>query len=276
MNNRLLELTPELGADVPRLTRDPQLRSPTVKTMSEPLESLKSFKLLCFDCYGTIVDWENAINDRLQPLITKSSSTRAWTKKETLEAFGSVEMNLQTKYPSKLYSEILELCYKELANRLEIQYDELESEAKTFGSSVQYWKPFPDSVDALVRLQKHYKMVILSNVDKTSFSATQENLAPFVPDLVLTAQEIGTYKPNEQNFHYMLAAIKEQFGVEPHEVLVTAQSLIHDHQPAHALGLKGAWITREGIMGAGELAKDVKYEFEFPTLGDMARALESC
>jgi 2-haloalkanoic acid dehalogenase type II len=145
------------------------------------------------------------------------------------------------------------------------------------GASVAQWKPFPDSIDALVRLQKHYKMVILSNVDKTSFAGTAQVLSPFVPDLVLTAQEIGSYKPNEQNFRYMLAVIAKEFGLKPNEVLITAQSLVHDHQPAHALGLKGAWIAREGsVMGVGELVKDVKYEFVFPTLGEMAAAVESC
>jgi len=245
--------------------------------MSNPLSSLKSFKLLCFDCYGTIVDWENGIYDELKPLLERSPKSKGWSKKEVMEAYASVELNLQTQHPSKLYSDILELGFLELAKRLEIEYGGLEVDAKTFGTSIPRWKPFPDSVQALLALQKHYKMVILSNVDRTSFSRTLEVLAPFKPDLILTAQDIGSYKPDEQNFRYMLATVKEKFGVEPNQVLVTAQSLIHDHQPAHALGLKGSWIAREGAaMGVGEVARDVKYEFKFPTLGDMATAVEAC
>lgn len=119
-------------------------------------------------------------------------------------------------------------------------------------------------------------MIILSNVDKLSFAGTQKALAPFVPDLVLTAQDIGSYKPAEQNFVYMLAAVKEKFGIEPDEVLITANSLLHDHQPGHALGLKGAWISRPGaVMGLGEAVKDVKFEFEFKTLGEMADAVNA-
>jgi len=74
----------------------------------------------------------------------------------------------------------------------------------------------------------------------------------------------------------MLDAVKQKFGVESEEVLITAQSLLHDHQPAHALGLKGAWINREGaVMGVGEVTKSVPYEFEFATLGQMADAVEA-
>jgi len=244
--------------------------------MSHTLPALKAFKLLCFDCYGTIVDWENGINDRLQPLFKRSPKSREWNKKESLEAYLSVELQIQIKYPTKAYSEILELCYKELAERLEINYEGVDEDAKIFGSSVPLWKPFPDSIQALVKLRKHFKMVILSNIDKASFAATAQILKPFEPDLVITAQEIGSYKPNEQNFHYMLDAVKKAYGVESSEVLVTAQSLLHDHQPANALGLKSAWIAREGAaMGVGEVVKNVKYDYKFDTLGEMAAVVES-
>jgi FMN phosphatase YigB (HAD superfamily) len=120
-------------------------------------------------------------------------------------------------------------------------------------------------------------MIILTNIDKASFAGTLQALSPFVPDLTLTAQEIGSCKPNEQNFRYMLTTVAKEFGVKPDEVLVTAQSLLHDHQPAQALGLKGSWIDRAGaVMGVGEVVKDVKYDFRFPTLGEMAAAVEAC
>jgi len=242
------------------------------------LASLKSFKLLCFDCYGTIIDWETGFYNALFSLLPRSPRSKSWTRKEALEAFGSVELQLQFKHPTMLYSEILELGFKELAGRLEISYEGLEEDAKKFGASVPAWTAFPDSISALQRLQKHYKMVILSNVDLHSFNGTlTSQLAPFVPDLVLTAQEIGSYKPSERNFVHMLDAVEKKFGVKPEEVLVTAQSLLHDHQPGHALGLKGAWINREGgVMGVGDEARStVGYEFVFATLGEMAGAVEA-
>jgi len=245
--------------------------------MSSPLTSLKSFKLLCFDVYGTIIDWESAFYNSLAPLLPRSSKSKSWTRKEALEAMGSVELQLQAKNPTMPYDEILTLAFQEFAKRLDIDYPELEDDASAFGNSIASWKPFPDSIQALQSLQKHYKIIFLSNISNKSIQQTlSHQLTPFTPDGIYTAQQIGSYKPSPGNFIYMLDAVKQKFGVESEEVLITAQSLLHDHQPAHALGLKGAWINREGaVMGVGEVTKSVPYEFEFATLGQMADAVEA-
>lgn len=129
--------------------------------------------------------------------------------------------------------------------------------------------PFPDSIAALQRLSNHYKMVILSNVDQQSFASTLENLTPWVPDLVLTAEEIGSYKPAQQNFLTMLDVVSNKFEVEKDDVLVVAQSLYADHQPANALGIKSVWIDRNGD-GIDDELRGIRYDWTFSTLSEMA------
>lgn len=180
------------------------------------------------------------------------------------------EHTLEAENPTMLYSTLLSKVYERLAAKLETTCT--VDEAKTFGESIRVWQPFPDTVDALARLSKHYVLMPLSNVDLESFSYTRKLLEHgFQFNKVLTAQEIGSYKPDEKNFLYMLNVAKNEFGVEKDQVLVTAQSLWHDHAPANKLGIASSWISRRQ---PAESAGDVKYDFRFTTLGDMADALE--
>nr|GFD60369.1 hypothetical protein [Tanacetum cinerariifolium] len=78
---------------------------------------------------------------------------------------------------------------------------------------------FPDTVAALRRLQKTFKLVVLSNVDNESFQAgNAHGLEGFKFDAVYTAQDIGSYKPDLRNFEYMLSHVKEDFGIEKGQV----------------------------------------------------------
>jgi 2-haloacid dehalogenase len=58
---------------------------------------------------------------------------------------------------------------------------------------VKDWPAFSDSAGALQYLKRHYKLVILSNVDNESFAASSKKLAVDF-DAVYTAEDIGSYK----------------------------------------------------------------------------------
>ena len=171
------------------------------------------------------------------------------------------------------YFQVLATLLPALAARLSLPEPKTE-ECARFGESVGTWPAFPDTVNALHRLSKKYKLVVLSNVDRTSFSKTNAgSLAGFPFDLVITAQDVGSYKPDPRNFEYMLRTVHDKFGVVPSEVLQTAQSQFHDHHPARSAGIKSAWIDREGAT-MGNLEENV-YNWRFRTLGEMADALEA-
>jgi 2-haloalkanoic acid dehalogenase type II len=235
------------------------------------MSKLTSFKLLSFDVYGTLIDWERGVVQALQPALKKANKTDI-DPKHILKVCHSLEAPEQSGNPGQKYSELLTTIHPKLCKELGLQ-EPTKEESEAFGGSVGDWPAFPDSVEALKRLSKHYKLVVLSNVDNESFKkGNAGGLEGFKFDAVYTAEDIGSYKPSHKNFEYMFKKVKEDFGIERDEVLQTAQSQFHDHHPAKEIGLKSCWIYRPGaIMGNRE---DPVCNWKFDTLADMADAVE--
>jgi 2-haloacid dehalogenase len=189
-----------------------------------------------------------------------------------LATFAEHEARQQTATPRMKYSELLCDVHAQLARAWGVAPVAAESQA--FGASVGDWPAFGDTVAALQYLRRHYKLVILSNVDCASFAATLPRLGvPF--DAVFTAEEIGSYKPDPRNFAYLIAQLAAM-GLAQRDILHTAQSLFHDHAPANAAGLASAWIDRrQDAQGWGATSApppDVRYDFRFASLAEMAQA----
>jgi 2-haloacid dehalogenase len=111
-------------------------------------------------------------------------------------------------------------------------------------TSVADWPAFPDSPGALAELSSRYKLVILSNVDRRSFAGSNARLGVRF-DAVITAEDVGSYKPSLRNFEVLVETVRAM-GVAEGRLLHAAQSLFHDHVPARSLGLPTAWIDRRG------------------------------
>ena len=237
---------------------------------------LTDHQVLTFDCYGTLIDWESGIWDAFQPLLVQNGAD--FTRHEVLNQYSLVETAQEAETPNLLYPELLTEVHRKVAANMELETnDRLD---RDFGASVSHWPAFPDTADALRVLKKHYKLVILSNVNNDGFAASNCKLGVEF-DAMYTAQKIGSYKPNPANFDYMLEHLEKDLGVEKSQVLHTAQSLHHDHVPARAMGLHNAWIDRQGLANSenwgatARVAKRPEYDFIFQTMGDMARAVEN-
>ena len=117
-------------------------------------------------------------------------------------------------------------------------------------------------------------MIILSNVDRESFSRSNERLGVEF-DQILTAEEIGSYKPSLRNFEYLIARAG-QAGIAKDQLLHVAQSLFHDHVPANTTRLRSAWIDRRhGKEGGGATVVPdpmPHFDFRFTSLGELAAA----
>ncbi len=160
-----------------------------------------------------------------------------------------------------------------------------DGEAKEFGRSIGSWPAFPDTVSAMQTLSKHYKLVVLSNVDQDSFSRTLSGpLSGVAFDAIYTAQDIGSYKPDLRNFEYLIEHVRKDFGVGKDEIWMVAQSLVHDHRQVKKMGMRSSvWISRGGevagegpVMGGGieEMKEEVDLGATFSTLGEFAAAVE--
>jgi putative hydrolase of the HAD superfamily len=231
---------------------------------------LSQFKALTFDCYGTLIDWESGMFAALKPLIGKLD--RTLTRDQILEAHGRHEAAQQEQTPAKNYRDLLATVYRRLAEEwgVAVSWDE----CLAYGSSIKDWPAFPDSAEALAYLKRHYKLVILSNVDNASFAASNLKLGVAF-DAVYTAEDIGSYKPSERNFDYMLAKLKTLSLAKP-DILHTAESLYHDHAPANRHGLASCWIHRrhdkEGFGATRDPGAMPRHDFRFTSLGAFAEA----
>jgi 2-haloacid dehalogenase len=233
---------------------------------------LTDFKALTFDCYGTLIDWETGLYGALQPLLRAGGITLG--RSEVLEEFGRHEAAQEAETPQMLYSDLLAEVHRRLARQFGARVPEEAHVA--FGKSIPEWPAFPDTPAALQYLKRHYRLVILSNVDRASFAASNRRLGVTF-DAIYTAQDIGSYKPDPRNFEYLLRELA-QLGVSKGKILHTAQSLFHDHAPANAIGLASAWIDRrheqEGWGATVPPKGTPHYDFRFVSLGEMAQAHE--
>ena len=231
---------------------------------------LTDFKVLSFDCYGTLIDWEAGIYAALGKLLARAQLNL--TKDQILEVFAQYESRQETTTPDMRYCDLLGKVYEQLAALWHVQVTEVECQC--FGNSVTDWPAFADSPSALQYLKQHYMLVILSNVDRRSFRGSNARLG-VVFDAIYTAEEIGSYKPSLRNFEYMIRKL-EAFGITKSDILHTAQSLFHDHVPANEIGLSSAWIDRRHDVGGWGATmpppKQAKYNFRFNSLGMRADA----
>lgn len=235
---------------------------------------LTDFKALTFDCYGTLIDWEGGIWAALQPLL--AAGDLQVDRDQALEVFAEHESAQEAATPGLLYPALLATVHRRLAEHWGV--DTTPAMDAVFGASVPEWPAFPDSAEALVALKQRFKLVILSNVDRNGFAASNRRLAVEF-DAVYTAEDIGSYKPTPANFTYLLEHMKQDLGIEPGDTLHTAQSLFHDHAPAQDFGLATCWIDRRtGQEGWGATMPPpavIETDFHFASMAELAEAVRA-
>lgn len=248
-----------------------------MKVRTSDPESLTDFKLLAFDCFGTLVDWQSGIYNELHPLLGRLPLAHPLREDRVslINHFHEVETSICASKPSLKYPSLLSEAYIGLSHYLGLAAPE-ESEANKFGASVGKWPIFPDTVAALKQLKKYYKLVILSNVDKESFAQVLKGaLAGVEFDAVYVAEEIGSYKPDLNNFHYLVKHVRDELSVQKEEILVTAHGLKSDIEPAMIMDMTSAWIARgEGEEKMENDDERVAFTWLFDTMGEMAAAAE--
>jgi putative hydrolase of the HAD superfamily len=218
--------------------------------------ALTDFKALTFDCYGTLIDWESGITSGLSELASRVPEPLP--RDEILEAHARHESYQQKVTPAMPYDRLLQVVFKRLAEEWSVPYR--WEEAVAYGASVGDWPAFPDSASTLQYLKKYFKLVVVSNVDNRSFRTTNEKLAVDF-DAIVTAEDVGSYKPSRNNFEYLFSTLASM-GVSKDDTLHVADSVYHDHQPASELQLRSCWIQRRYEQrGAGA---NVKYSIEPP------------
>ena len=217
-----------------------------------------AFDSLTFDCYGTLIDWESGIISALQPILVSHGLTVE--DEEVLTIFGRLESAVEAE-EYRPYREILAAVVDDFGEALGFRPSAEERES--LAESISEWPLFGDTVDALQALKSRYRLAVISNIDDDLFAHSAQGLAVEF-DEVVTAQQVGSYKPSPENF----SAAFERLGHGPEGILHVAQSLYHDIGPARELGLACVWVNRRAgktSSGATAAAK-AEPDLEVPDL----------
>lgn len=232
---------------------------------------LTRYSALSFDCYGTLIDWEAGIAAVLGPWARRHDPSS--TDEDVLVEYAEHEAAVEREHPATLYPDVLREAFRRTG--VSLGFEVTDADADALGTSVPDWPAFDDSAEALQRLEQHYKLVILSNVDRAGFAASNRRLKVEF-DEILTAEDLGSYKPDPANFAALLERA-EKIGAAG-QLLHVAQSLFHDNVPAKAVGLPTVWINRRSAQpgwGATPAPRaNVTPDLEFPSMAAFADAVD--
>lgn len=206
--------------------------------MSEPTLDFDQYQFLTFDCYGTLVDWENGILNAIQPILHQHNV--AIDSPYLFELFDRFEQEIKAKSANFIkYREVLNGTMKKFANHFDVRFSQNEIEA--LANSVKNWPLFSDTNEALKFLKQKYKLVVVSNIDEDLFAQTANNFSVCLDDAVL-AEQIQSYKPATKHFEITV----QRLDTTKEKILHIAQSVVHDIIPANKLGWDNIWVRRYG------------------------------
>ncbi|MEA5602773.1 haloacid dehalogenase type II [Nostoc sp. UHCC 0252] len=220
--------------------------------------SLNQYKALTFDCYGTLIDWENGILGALKPLLLAHNTNL--DDDQILELFADFEAELEKDDYIK-YREVLKRVVEKFAERF--GFEPTAKELNSLPDSIQHWLPFPDTVEALKTLKQKFQLVIISNVDDDLFAFSAKHLEVEF-DQIITAEQAKSYKPSLNNFRLAI----ERIDLPLEQILHVAASVYHDIVTAKSLGLSTVWVNRRADQ-QGESALS-RPDLEVPDLKTLA------
>jgi 2-haloacid dehalogenase len=185
-----------------------------------------------FDCYGTLIDWERGMRETF---------ARLWPEADPdlLARYQEIEPKVQ-EGSNVPYREVMAVALEKVAEAERLELRPLDREA--LADSLPTWPPFPDVGAALEELiRRGWGIGILSNTDPDLLAASLL-LIGIEPDMVITAAEAGSYKPDPGHWE----AFRQRSEADPDKHVHVAASLFHDIIPCSELGIPAVWINRRG------------------------------
>lgn len=233
------------------------------------------YNVLAFDIYGTLIDWKGSVLRASLPLFKHSNLPIE--EIDVVTSFNNHERKIQAEEPTLSFRDVVKLA--ELRTRAEFldKSEAVVSELKS-GLDIGKWPAFFDSVDALQRLSKYFKIVAYSNVDHKTLSDTLSGpLSGVRFDAKYIAEDIGCYKPDPRFMEYLIRHANEDFGAKRDDILIVAHGLEMNHVPGKEMDMPpGVWIMRGETEIPKEYAGKVDLGARFETLKELADTVEAC
>jgi 2-haloacid dehalogenase len=228
---------------------------------------LSRFKILTFDCYGTMIDWETGIFSALRPIL--AAHDKNIPDSAVLQLYSELEAAAEQGEYLR-YRDVLQSVVRGFGERL--GFSPTDAEVRSLPESLAHWQPFPDTVEALRKLKRRYQLAVISNIDDDLFASTAPKLGVSF-DHVITAQQSGCYKPCKKIFKLA----EDRIGVAREQWLHVGQSIYHDVIPAQSLGIATVWVNRPSPRpgaGAAKTAagKPDREVSDLKTLADLTAA----
>ena len=177
------------------------------------------FDAITFDCYGTLIDWEQGILNALQPVLAPHGIDAS--EDELLERYARHEAALEAG-DYLPYREILARSLRGLCE--ELGFAASDEDGRGFAQAIGDWPAFHDTAPALRRLHERFKLGVITNCDRDLFALSNRRLGVTF-DWVVTAEDARAYKPSVAPFDLAF----ETIDVSRERILHAAQSLFHDH-----------------------------------------------
>ena len=213
-------------------------RRAAARTLSNPHMALpKDVKFATFDCYGTLIDWETGVYQAFQKEADKDGFTI--DRDVLIPRFIEIQREIQ-RGSYELYAEVLRRTAVRVAEELEWELEPVRS--NFLPNSVPAWPPFRETNAQLERLAKKFEIGVLSNIDDKLLGATRRHFRVDF-DLVVTAQQVRSYKPDPAHFKECARRIE---GKKRNWVHI-ASGYPTDIEPALKQKVPGLiWVNRRG------------------------------
>jgi 2-haloacid dehalogenase len=193
----------------------------------------KNITWVTFDVYGTLIDWETGIYDAFSAEAARDDAEI--DRNELISLFHEIEREIEGG-SYELYAEVLRRTAIEIAKRIGWRLE--PSRSGFLPDSVQRWKPFRETNPQLVKLAKKHKLGLLSNIDDKLLGQTRRHI-PVDFDLVVTAQQVRSYKPEPAHFTECARRIGGKRGW-----VHVASSYYHDVLPCIKQRVPVIWVNR--------------------------------
>ncbi len=195
----------------------------------------KDVKFVTFDCYGTLIDWETGAFAAYQKEAERDGFTV--DRERMVELFVGMQREIEGG-SYELYAEVLRRTA--VRSAAEMGWDLEPSRSGFLPASVPYWPPFRETNAQLERFAKKFQIGILSNVDDKLLGATRRHFRADL-DLVITAQQVRSYKPDPAHFKECQRRIEIKRGW-----VHIASGYAADVEPCLKQKVPVIWVNRRG------------------------------
>jgi 2-haloacid dehalogenase len=192
-------------------------------------------KFVTFDMNGTLIKF--AINDAMREVL--GDRLPAELADEYLQATKAYRID-ECMGDYKPFHQIIANSMERASRWAGLEFR--ASDARAVYEIVPTWGPYPGVTEALNRLAEAVPLVIITNSDTAHAERLAKNLdAPF--EVVISAEEMGTYKPRLGAFEYMF----DKLGVKPDELVHVSASPMYDLRSAAVMGIKDKVYVDRGF-----------------------------